>query len=265
MKTGGTTLALHMSREFETAARFPNEDLDRRHPTDVEAYVSLAALASLPAERAAAIRLYAGHFPFMVRDLLPADAVTLTVLREPVDRSISSLKHFKRLYERYRELSLEEIYEDAFVYRHYVENHQTKVFAVTARDHPETLASTLTHDEHRAYLAGTSADLEAGADVPSDTISVDDARLALAKQRLAEVDVLGVSEEFSDFVEQLRGRFGWWPEGLSAQARANVSPESWEASAALRARIAHDNRFDLELYEHARELIAERRGEYDRR
>ena len=264
MKTGGTTLALHMSRQFEPGERYPNEVSDRRHPKDVEAYVSISALANLSPERTAAIRAYTGHFPFMARDVIPVDLVTLTVLREPIDRSISSLKHFKRLYERYHELSLEAIYDDAFVNRHYVHNHQTKVFAVTAADRPETLASTLTHDQHRAYLAGTSTDVDAGTIDAPDTIAVDEARLASAKARLAEVDVVGVSEEFSDFVELLRRDFGWWPEGLSAQARANVSPESWEASAELRARIARDNRFDLELYEYARELIAERRGEYDR-
>jgi hypothetical protein len=38
-----------------------------------------------------------------------------------------------------------------------------------------------------------------------------------------------------------------------------VSVEPWDTSAALRARITADCRFDLELYAHARDLISRRR------
>ena len=258
MKTGGTTLVLHMVRQFEPGELYPDETLDRRNASDVEAYMSIDELLDLPRERKASIRAYTGHFPFMVRDQLGVDLATLTLLRDPVDRTISSLKHFKRLYERYRDLPLEAIYEDAFVFRHFVDNHQTKVFAVTAADRPKAIASRLTQAEMHAHLAGTGGDPDAGSLAPSDTFLVDDHRLALAKGQLAEVDVIGVSEQFGEFVEELRSRFGWWPGGLSADARANVSTESWDADAALRTRIANDNRFDLELYAYARELVAQR-------
>jgi hypothetical protein len=260
MKTGGTTLALHMAREFEPAAIYPNEALDRRHPADVESYMSIDALRQLSPERRATIRAYTGHFPFMVRDELGSDVASITLLRDPVDRSISSLKHFKRLYERYHALSLDAIYDDAFVNRHFVQNHQTKVFSVTAADRPESIASTLTHDQLREYLEGRCPDAHAGNRAAPDTIVVDDARLVRAKQCLATVDVVGLSEGFGEFVGELRQRYGWWPAGLTADARANVSAEAWEAGAALRARIADDNRFDLELYAYAQELVAQRRG-----
>jgi Sulfotransferase family len=258
MKTGGTTLALHMAREFEPTAMYPNESLDRRHASDVASYMSVDALLQLPPERKMAIRAYTGHFPYMVREQLGLELETLTLLRDPVDRSVSALKHFKRLYERYHACSLEEIYDDAFVFRHFVHNHQTKVFAVTAEDRPEALASRLTQEQLHAYLDGRAADPYAASAAAADTIEIDDDRLALAKSRLGRIEVIGLSERFGDFVEELRRRYGWWPAGLSAEARANVSAESWDAGPALRARIAHDNRFDLELYERARELVAER-------
>ena len=258
MKTGGTTLALHMARQFGPSEIYPNESLDRRHASDVASYMSIDDLLALPTERKLAIHAYTGHFPFMVRDELGVTLETFTLLRDPVERSISSLKHFKRLYERYRSLSLEEIYEDAFVFRHFVHNHQTKVFAVTAADRPRAIASMLTQGQLHAYLAGDSSTTDSG-DAGTDTISVDDARFELAKRRLEEVEVIGVSEQFGEFVEELRRRYGWWPSGLTADARANISEEPWEASAALRTRIAADNQFDLELYERARSLIAQRK------
>jgi hypothetical protein len=249
MKTGGTSLVFHLLREFPSDAVYPSALLDRRHPSDAEPYLSIADLTALTPARRAEIRMYAGHLPFMVRDLIDGDVTTLTLLRHPIDRTVSVLKHFKRLHARYRELELDEIYEDAFLYRHFVENHQTKVFSVNVEDGPRMVASTITFQDLHAYLAGAAT-----ATSGYDTITIDARRLAKAKANLALVDVVGVSDRFGAFVEALQDRFGWWPSGLAGNARANVSSEPWEASAALRARIARDNAFDVELYEYAREL-----------
>jgi len=59
------------------------------------------------------------------------------------------------LYERYHEYPLEAIYDDPFVYRHFVENHQTKLFSVTAADHPKMLASALGFQEFYEHLTAT--------------------------------------------------------------------------------------------------------------
>jgi hypothetical protein len=158
------------------------------------------------------------------------------------------------LYERYRDLPLDAIYDDPFVYRHFVENHQTKLFSVTADDRPKMLASVLGFREFREQLTATLATSDrTRADAP-DTITVDTQRLARAKSNLARVDVVGLNDRFDEFVESLRTRFGWWPDGLGRDARANVSSENWQAGPALRARIALDNAFDVEFYEYAKEL-----------
>jgi hypothetical protein len=75
-------------------------------------------------------------------------------------------------------------------------------------------------------------------------------------ENLAQVDVVGLNERFDEFVETLRARFGWWPAGMAGDARANVSSESWAAGPDLRARIARDNAFDVELYAYAKELAS---------
>jgi len=259
MKTGGTSLALHLLKEFEPQAVYPDASLDRRGPDDFAPYASVSDLEALSPARRAEIRVYAGHFPYVARDLIGPDAETFTLLREPVERTVSVLKHFKRLRARYRDLTLDAIYDDPVVFPFFVENHQTKVFAVAAADRPNAFASALSFDEIRDRLDVPGyAESAVTMDVP-DTITVDDARLARAKANLAAVDVLGCDEQFHDFVEDLRARFGWWSAGIDDRPRANVSSEPWAASAALRARIAADNRFDVELYEHARELMRQRR------
>jgi hypothetical protein len=254
MKTGGTSFVFHLLQQFAADEIYPSPALDRRDPTDAEPYASIPALAAVSPERAAVIRVYAGHFPLAVRDLIGGDLTTLTLLREPVDRTISILKQFKRLYEQYRDLSLDAIYDDPFVYRHFIENHQTKLFSVTTADHPKMLASTLGFPEFRERLTATVRVADGGSGGPPDTITVDAQRFATAKENLARVSVVGLNERFDEFVEALRARFGWWPDGMAGDARANVSSEAWEVDGALRTRIARDNAFDVELYEYAKRL-----------
>jgi hypothetical protein len=254
MKTGGTSFVFHLLQQFAPDEIYPSTALDRHDPLDAEPYASIPALAAIRPERAAAVRVYVGHFPLAVRDLIGGDLRTLTLLREPVDRTISILKQFKRLYERFRSLSLDAIYDDPFVYRHFIENHQTKLFSVTTADHPKMLASTVGYREFRECLTSTVPVAEEGSGAPPDTITVDAQRFATARENLARVSVVGVNERFDEFVETLRARFGWWPAGMAGDARANVSSEAWEVDTALRARIARDNAFDVELYEYAKRL-----------
>jgi hypothetical protein len=256
MKTGGTSFVYQMTANFAPGEVYPNEALDRRAPTDVEAYASVADLERVSPERRAEIRVYTGHLPFVARDLIGPDVVTLTLLREPVDRTISVLKHFKRLYARYRDLPLDAIYEDEIVYPQFVEHFQTRVFALDAADRPRAFAGAADFQSLR-----TALEAPAGAAPPlAPPIVVDAGRLARAKHNLELVDVVGVNEAFGAFVAELRQRYGWWSDGATYDARANVSSEPWPASATLRARIARDTAIDKELYEHAREVIATRRA-----
>jgi hypothetical protein len=276
MKTGGTSLVVHLLKEFRPPEIYPDAELDRKRADDVGPYAALSDLVALTPERREQIRFYSGHFPFVARDLIGPDVQTLTLLREPVARTVSVLKHFKRLRDRYRDLPLEEIYDDPVVFRFFVENHQTKVFSVTAADCPDAFASALSFEEISARLDEPGRD-EPGrdgsapthsGDVPDtispdtstpDTITVDDARLELAKANLDAVDVVGLDAEYHEFVEDLRSRFGWWPRGIDERPRANVSSEPWTTSAALRDRIARDCRYDVELYAYAQELMRGRR------
>ena len=197
MKTAGTSFAFHVRREFADAEIYPSGSIDRSSATDVEPYASIPRLLALPAERRAQVRIYTGHFPYMVCRQLGTDLNTLTLLRDPVARTVSVLKHFKRLNEKYRRSTLREIYEDEYLFRHFIENHQTKVFSLTPEDSP------------RAILR---------------PITIDDDRMALAKENLASVDVVGLAERYGEFIEDLRVRFGWWKDGLDLEARGTSAP-----------------------------------------
>jgi hypothetical protein len=243
MKTGGTSFVFQMLANFEPDEAYPSA-IDRSSPTDVTPYASIPKMLALSPERRARIRVYAGHLPYVASELLGFDVVRLTLLRDPVDRTVSMLKHVKRLFARYTEHSLEAIYDDDAVFRHYLDNSQTKVFALTAEERERALAATVPNAD-TAPLA-RSAPIEAG-------------RFEQAKANLAKVDVVGLNESYGEFLDELHTRFGWWPNGVREQARANVSSEDWPVSAELRARIAADLAVDMEFYEFARELVSARR------
>jgi len=236
MKTAGTTLVRQLRQQFPDEAIYPCRTIDYIEPNDVDAYVKIPRLLSVAPERRAEIRVYSGHFPFYVVDALGTqsegpDLTTLTILREPIARTISVLKHFKRDEARFRDASLEAIYDDRPTFRFFIENFQTKVFSLSSDD---------------------------GEDAINCGLTIDDARIARAHANLARVDVLGLTERYDEFLDELRHRFGWWPDGVDPALLSNVSPKGGEVSKELRARIAADNAYDLELYALAEERVRRR-------
>ena len=226
-KTGGTSLfrLIRVGQVFTDAEVYPNRsdgDLYNLGPQ-----VSVSHLTSRWIERGDEIRLVAGHFPLCTTQLLGGGFTTLTLLREPVERTLSYLRHFRASTPEASDKPLEEIYEDPVRFRRLVHNHMVKMFALK----PSEMDSGMMTEIHFTP-----------------------AHLARAKEQLATVDVLGLSERFEDFRVELVQRFGWQ---LGDTIYANRTPHV-KVPAELRARIANDNALDVELYEFARQLTASR-------
>jgi hypothetical protein len=221
MKTGGATFRQHVVANFGPGEVYPDPAFETNM---FIANTRIEYLRDLAAERKAKIRAYTGHFPFLCVDMLGIPLVTLTLLRDPVARTISYLRHCKRYHENQHDLSLDEIYDDPFVNTLFIRNHQAKLFCLEASDEPLT------------YM---------------HVVDVDDARLATAKANLATVDVIGFTEEYDAFIDAMRDRFAW---RFGAVAPWHVSDEPWPASEELKRRIADDNAADIEFYEFARGL-----------
>lgn len=225
MKTGGATFRQHVYANYGRGEVYPYRTFD---PDMHSANYDIAYLLRLPSERRDAIVAYTGHFPFVVTEMMGLDLVTLTMLRDPVSRTISYLKHCKRYHEQHRDLTLDEIYDDEFFFKCFVQNHQSKVFAMT-RD-----------DKLESYM---------------DWIDVDEVRLEIAKANLEKVDLVGLNEYYDEFVADAALRFGWRFDDLPSK---RVGDEPWSVSDELRRRIASDNAADVDFYEFARELYAAR-------
>lgn len=216
-KTAGTTLFRRLRRVFGDAAVYP----DRARDGDpVASIISVEHLLDRWHERRDEIRVVTGHFPLCTAELLGGGFTTLTVLREPVERTLSYLRHHRKLTPEDRDKTLEEIYEDPFRFQGLVHNHMVKMLGLRVED------------------------MDAGALTRIDLTPAD---LRRAEERLETVDVFGLQERFEQFCDDLSARFGWdlGPPEVSNRTRpVEVTDE-------FRARIADDNALDVELYEYA--------------
>ena len=226
MKTGGGTLRRHLEANFAPGEVYPG----RPDHDMVRANTSLAYLTSLSPQRMERIKVFTGHFPYLAVELLGGDLTTLTILRDPVERTLS----FLRSRQQDQGWELEAIYEEPYTFAGLIHNHQTKVFSLTEIDRPGSYLKNL--------------------DVNSE-------RLELAKANLERIDVVGTRERFGDFCAELSARFGW---RFGAVKRKNVTRHVERVSKSFRRRIAEDNQADLEFYEYARHLSDSQRSERDR-
>jgi hypothetical protein len=191
---------------------------DRVYPTAPDnwtyfATMNLDLLRRRFAEQADRIRVVTGHF---------------TVLRDPVERTLSALRDMRERDAEHRGKALEAIYADPVKFRCLIQNHMVKMLAMTREEMTD------------GFL--TALDLDAD-------------HLERAKRNLAErVDVWGVQEHFEEFCTELTRRFGW---DLGPPRFANRSTPH-PAEDGLRERIAEDNELDIELYRFALELREQR-------
>lgn len=244
MKTGGTTVVRNLRETYPLDQIYPSGALDLQHDAggdlDLAHHLSIPYVLGLPPERRRSIRVYIGHFPYVLRELLGIEMRAATVLRDPVERTVSLLHQLKRAQpweadsgrRPVADRSLEGLYEDPAVFGPLILDHQTKVLSMTPADNPRTY---------------------------TDVIDVDGSRLARAKASLAEMDVVGTTESFPAFLADTEAHFGW---KVVRGARKNATPQEDRevVTAAFRRRIAKDNAIDVELHRHAQELVELRRG-----
>jgi hypothetical protein len=262
LKTGGTTLVHQIRSNVPTEARYPFKGVDDNM---VEAKLKTAVLLSQPLARLESVRAFHPHMPYCVAGVMPGDPATITIVREPVERVVS---HLKRLAVRPEwRTDPETIYADPSM-DWWLRDHQTRVFALSTEDCPLW----------DGYAQGLMS-LGGGEELPHWPI--DDARFEAARQNLATVDVIGLTEDFDGLFDTLERTWGWTIDrtrrrnestdvpvaerlrGLPATPRVPVVSKSTRdvvVSEALREQIATDNAHDLALYEFARGLVAQREG-----
>ncbi len=241
MKTGGTSLHRYLIDNFRVGEIDPDQRIER---TEAD-YASLTRLWSMTPEQRSRLRVISGHYPYFVTDLIQPDE-TITVLRHPVDRTISMLRQLCAEQPPTRHRSIEEIYDDPSVRSMLIDDYQAKLFGMSTEDWEYGAAVIRAVRPDRAH-AGHLAHLM--------TVPVTAERLDRAVTNLGRVDVVGFQHRYDDFLREVSDRYGWTIDGRHRlrQARSEAAVPS-----AFRRRIEDDNAADMAFYTAALEL-ADRR------
>lgn len=269
MKTGGTSIADIIAANFRASDRYPDAcvtplpDIFAR----IEAYLFVPALVSKVNALQGQLRMVRGHVPYSVRKLLNDSYIAMTLVRDPIERTVSYLTHCKRYHTEHHNLALEQIYDDPWFHATFIRNYQTKIFSMSAQEalvEDRFLAgaarlpprqelgdeSNLSNDvkQLRRNAPGRFA-LECFA-ASTGVIVVDEKRLQIAKENLSAVEVVGTTEQYDRFLKRLVDQYGWRIEFIPhrhAGEKQSISPE-------FLRRIELDNVYDIELYEHAKAI-----------
>jgi hypothetical protein len=233
-KTAGTTFTSIIDQKFNVDEICP-ELVNLQKVSEVqEEGISIAP------ERVAKYKLIRGHFSYDTIDrFLLKKPLYLTILRNPLDRTISLYEFLKRAKEK----GEPEYNEDTKVLRDatdqgleaFVSNANPTVKARTSNPQTRILALQPQVDRSDAEL------------------------LAIAKANLEQFILVGLTERFQDSVFLLSYLFGWCPATSFYSLRvASNKPSRENLPQTVIDTIIQYNQLDFELYQFAEKLFADR-------
>jgi hypothetical protein len=184
----------------------------RTHQEDRSALI----FVHLPKTAGTTLRVFKGHLPFGLHESLPQAATYLTVLREPVDRAISTYYFMKNyvLHPMHRRIKRAGWTLEEFIQNVPRNNIQCK------------------------YLANVGWDEE-----------VTEAIYERARSNLERhFSVVGLTERFEETLALLKVRFGWKLDQYLSFNRTPDRPPKRKLPAPTVELIQQYNRWDVELY-----------------
>ena len=191
MKTGGTTVFRRLgggSHRSEARSEYPftpEEIYPNASDGDTfidQPHIQPRVLFERWAARSDEIRCVMGHLPFGVVGEFGAPFTTLTVLRDPVERTLSYLRHRREHEPDQSKVELEAIYDDPDLFSWCIHNHMVKMLGCEFAEVPGGMYSPV--EFRREHLER-------------------------AKQVLTAIDVVGLQDQLEDFMDELNRRFGW--------------------------------------------------------
>lgn len=225
MRTGGTTLLAHVRRSFPPEAVYPAREGDFPGG-ELLAHLDFSHLRALPEARRRVIEVYTGHLPACAPEMLALPGFRLTVLRDPVDRTLSVLRMLRD--RRFPDRPLEEIYDDPVIFEGLIHDHQTKIFSLRLDDPVNRVL---------------------------DPLALGPERLDAARMMLRSFDLVGVHDLYDGFLAALHDALGW---PIDLRVHLNAAAAASKVPASFRRRIEADNRLDRCLYEFARGIAVGR-------
>lgn len=246
MKTGGTSVGALLRTLCPEDRWYP--------PPGPDAKLDIQRLLDLSTTERSQLQACSVHMPAWVAAAACPHMLRTSVLREPVGRTVSHLRHIAR---NTGARSLAEVYDDT-TWRDRLTNYQTRVFSQTEQDHLDLQAAFTQaiidreeppanrHDaapepNERPFSVGLYTAL-ANPRCPSG----DD--LALALETVDAFDLVGITDALPAFVDAMGALLG---HELGPVPRRNAASDGLQPDPALVDRIRRDNALDEELYRHA--------------
>ncbi len=237
-KTGGISLAEFLKSKYERENYY---EIDR-DPT-LAPGISLNQFIALPRAKRDRFDLILGHFPYGLHKFLSRPCVYVTLLRNPLERLLSTYYQLLRDHTRSHE----------FIARNYAVEEYLQDLNTMRSDF--LLAEVLFSDMVLGGLLGRQGRKRkvkwAYASRPQD--------MQVVKRRLSdEFMLVGLTERLDDFLFLLCRRMGWRPSVLGHENKTlGRPPAEQELSPEQLGRANEKLSAEWELYSHAEKLFQE--------
>lgn len=255
MKTAGSTVHYMLRPYYAAEVSYPNPAFG--DTTTQKLFIE--QLLQLPDEPKTRNQYVSVHMPAWIAREFAPNHLRVAVLREPVSRTVSHLRHIARALNA---PSLEAIYDNPR-WRERLSNYQTRIFSMRKADYEAAKrawggAASKGH-QAGAVATGTNESVSnAQQDIGSwmqyalltgtmDTQPLTQDDLVAAIEMVDSFDVVGVTEQLALFISRLSDITHTT---IFPGSQRNKALDGLVASAPLLERIRHDNPFDLQLYAH---------------
>ncbi len=255
MKTGGTSLQRALRQHFLPGERYPTAE-GAEFVQQVVEKVQWARLLAMPREQRQRIRYYSVHMPAWVAGLVAPTHFTVTLVREPVARTVSHLQMIVRFRESFfgATLDLPSLWEEPAV-RSRLANYQTQMFADPSPSDRDLVAAPPDIPPDFGDWSDEALTTELSTAIRTPRIVTHD-DLQAAVTRLSSFDAVGISDRLIRLTEQLSRRLGV---PVPEPGRFNITPSAPAAPPTLLDSIRDHTTFDLELFAAATEIEASTR------
>ena len=232
VKTAGSSFSHHLKNQFSAkdicpAAFWPD-------------------LLAMPENDRNRYKLITGHFSYDIEKYLGKRPVYVTMLRDPIERTVSVYEYMKWFIQTARS---DHDYGRMSAY--------VKKFHLLMNDGMESFIKSEDKDV-RLAVSNTQTLILAAGDPNSLPDMVGEDLLERAKANLKEFVFFGLTERMQESLELLSCTFGWRPfKNVQVNITPNKSRISGLSSEVVNL-ITDMNRLDMELYKYANELFTER-------
>jgi hypothetical protein len=227
-RTGGTTLNRAIRLKIDSKREIMRSAF--RPARNARQFARYAR--SLPPERLGRIRYFRGHFSYGIHEELPKPARYITLLRDPVDRVLSTYFFFIKTLGS-DDVTIEDFVrkgrqEDARLHIGWTDNVQVRMLAAHGGKPVRVPIGECTRD-----------------------------MLELAMDRIASESFLlaGVTERFDESILLLKEMLGWHNAYYARFHTSNVRREPRNLPEGTREMIESYNSLDRELYDYANERL----------